>query len=82
MMFANFSRVILLKDFPETNLQAGDMGTVVECHEATPDYPEGFEVEFFAGNGDSIAVLSVEASDLRSVTRQDIMHVRHTSVAL
>lgn len=82
MRFPSFSRVILVKDLPESKLLAGDMGTVVEHHEATPDYPEGYEVEFFAGNGESIGVSSVKATDLRSVTRQDILHVRQTSVAL
>ena len=81
MRFSAFSRVILLKDIPDEILVAGDMGTIVEHHPATKDYSEGYEMEFFAGNGDTIAVVSVPALDLREVTSFDVLHVRHTSVS-
>jgi hypothetical protein len=57
------------------------MGTVVEFHPPTEHYPEGYEVEFFAGNGETIAVVSVPATTLRSATRQDVLHVRQLSAA-
>ena len=75
MNFPLFSRVILLHDLPDENLVAGDMGTIVEYHPATEHHPEGFEVEFFAGNGETFAVASVGASSLRAATRKDILHV-------
>ncbi len=71
-----FSRVILTKDLPKENLLAGDMGTIVEHHPATNQYAEGYEVEFFAGNGETIAVVSIPASALRRATRRDVLHVR------
>ena len=76
MNFELFSRVILTEDFPDENLVAGDMGVVVEHHPTTPDYPEGYEVEFFAGNGETVSVVSVPATALRSATRKDILHAR------
>ena len=76
MTFPSYSRVILLQDIAEENLIAGDVGTIVEFHPATENYHEGYEVEFFAGNGETIAVVSVPATALRSATRQDILHVR------
>jgi hypothetical protein len=76
MNFPLFSGVILTEDFPGENLVAGDMGVVVEQHPATEDYPEGYEVEFFAGNGETVAVVSVPATALRSATRKDILHAR------
>ena len=76
MNFSLFSRVILTEDFPDENLVAGDMGVVVEQHPATPDYPEGYEVEFFAGNGETVSVVSVPATALRATTRKDILHAR------
>ncbi|MEK7728069.1 MAG: DUF4926 domain-containing protein [candidate division KSB1 bacterium] len=76
MNFPLFSRVILTEDFPEENLVAGDIGIAVEHHPATPDYPEGYEVEFFAGNGETVTVVSVPAAALRSATRKDILHAR------
>lgn len=76
MSFPFFSRVILLQDLPDENLFAGDLGTIVEHHPATDQYPEGYEVEFFAGNGETIAVASVPAATLRPATRRDMLHVR------
>ncbi|MEE4600993.1 MAG: DUF4926 domain-containing protein [Desulfobacteraceae bacterium] len=81
MTYPSFSRVILLKDIAEENVIAGDMGTVVEFHPATEEYPEGYEVEFFAGNGDTIAVVSVPTTALRAATRQDVLHVRQLNAA-
>lgn len=71
-----FPRVILTKDFPEENLVAGDMGIAVEHHPATSNHPERYEVEFFAGNGETIAVVSVPVTALRSATGKDILHAR------
>jgi hypothetical protein len=65
MRFPLYSRVVLTQDLPEENLVAGDVGTTVEHHPASADYPEGYEVEFFAGNGDTLAVVSIPASLLR-----------------
>lgn len=66
MRYPLFTRVVLTQDLPEENLLAGDMGTTVEHHPATDDHPEGYEVEFFAGNGDTLAVVSIPASLLRA----------------
>ncbi|MDH5587729.1 MAG: DUF4926 domain-containing protein [Nitrospirota bacterium] len=71
-----FSRVILTQDLPDVDLVTGDMGTIVEHHPATHDYPEGYEVECFAGNGETIAVVSVPATNLRQATNHDVLHVR------
>ena len=71
-----FSRVILTQDIRHHNLVAGDMGTIVEHHPATSEYPEGYEVECFAGNGETISVVSVPATVLCPATSKDVMHVR------
>jgi hypothetical protein len=71
-----FSRVILTQDIRTHHLVAGDMGTIVEHHPATNEYPEGYEVECFAGNGETIAVVSVPTTALRQATSKDVMHVR------
>jgi hypothetical protein len=57
------------------------MGTIVEHHPATKEYPEGYEVEFFAGNGETVAVVSVPATALRAATGQEVLHVRQLVVA-
>ncbi len=76
MTFPLFSRVILIQNIPEENLLAGDMGTIVEHHPAASAYPEGYEVEFFAGNGETLTVVSLPATVLRPATRKDVIHVR------
>ncbi|OGC06090.1 hypothetical protein A2V82_01700 [candidate division KSB1 bacterium RBG_16_48_16] len=76
MSFPLFSRVILEQNLPDEGLVAGDLGTVVEFHPASEAYPEGYEVEFFAGNGETLAVVSVPATALRAATRQEILHAR------
>ena len=74
-----FSRVILTQDIQDQELVAGDMGTIVEHHPATAEQTEGYEVECFAGNGETIAVVSVPVNGLRPVTSQDELHVRQLS---
>lgn len=74
-----FSRVILTQNIQDQELVAGDMGTIVEHHPATGEHPEGYEVECFAGNGETIAVVSVPANGLRPATSQDVLHVRQLS---
>lgn len=81
MTFPLFSRVILLEDMQGPNLVVGDLGTIVEHHPATNEYPEGYEVEFFAGNGETLAVVSVPATALRHVTRNDLPYVRQVAAA-
>ena len=71
-----FSRVILTQSIPEHEVVTGDIVTIVEHHPSTSEYPEGYELECFAGNGETIAVISVAALGLRQTTSQDVMHVR------
>ena len=81
MSFPLFSRVILVEDLQDEDFVVGDMGTIVEQHPETDNYPEGYEVEFFAGNGDTLAIVSVPATYLREATRKDVMHVRQLAAA-
>ena len=81
MTFPLFSRVILTRDLLDEGLITGDVGTVVEHHPETERYPEGYEVEFFAGNGQTLAVVSVPVSALRAATGKEVLHVRELVVA-
>jgi hypothetical protein len=76
MKFKLLSRVILKQDMPEENLFAGDVGIIVEHHPATSFYPEGYEVEFFTADGDTLTVVSVPETKLRTATGNDVFHVR------
>jgi len=69
--------VVLTKNLPEENLEAGDVGTVVHIHKDGAAY----EVEFVTLAGHTVAVATVEASDVRPVGKRDLSHVRELQPA-
>jgi hypothetical protein len=69
--------VVLTKNLPAENLEAGDVGTVVHIHKDGAAY----EVEFVTLAGDTVAVATVEASDVRPVGKRDISHARELQPA-
>jgi hypothetical protein len=71
-VIGEFERVALTRDLPEEGLVAGDAGTVVHVYEGG----KGYEVEFFALNGRTIAVATVIADDVRPVGDEDVTHAR------
>ena len=66
------SRVVLTSDIPTDALKVGDVGTIVHIYEGGVAY----EVEFFTLNGDTVAVATVEAGQLRPVSSTDVTHAR------
>ena len=77
-MIKELERVVLSADLPEEGLKAGDVGTVVMVHGGG----EGFEVEFVALDGETIAVTTVDAGQVRSVQKHEIAHSRHLELPL
>ena len=71
-MIKEFDRVILLENIAEHNLKSGDIGTVVMIHENS----EGYEVEFIALDGETIAVVTLEANQVRAIKQGEIAHAR------
>jgi hypothetical protein len=69
--------VVLTKNLPEEHLEAGDVGTVVHIHKDGAAY----EVEFVTLAGRTVAVATVQESDLRPVGKRDISHVRELQAA-
>ena len=65
-----FQDVILDVDVPESGLDAGDIGTVVERH-VVAGKEDGYSVEFFDMTGKTVAVIVVPASRLRIPTHHD-----------
>jgi hypothetical protein len=63
---------VLTRDLPEHELIEGDIGTVV--HRSADG--SVFEVEFVTGDGRTVVVLSLGASDLRAVGQGEILHAR------
>lgn len=81
-MIEELSQVVLLKDVPEHGLWAGDVGTVVDVHYGHGGATgEGYSVEFLTMSGDTIAVLELEAAQIRPIRSTDIAHVRELASA-
>lgn len=75
-MIAEHDRAILLVDLPDQQLRAGDVGVVVHA------YADGaaYEIEFFTLDGQTIDVVTVEADQIRPVSRRDVLHARELQV--
>jgi hypothetical protein len=71
-MIAELDRVILTEDLLAYGLKAGDIGTVVLVHRGG----EGYEVEFTALDGETLAVTSVFAAQVRPAVPHEIPHAR------
>lgn len=71
-MIEELDRVVLTHSLDDLGLEAGDVGTVVPVH----DNGRGFEVEFVTLDGETYAVATVMADDVRPIRRNEIAHAR------
>jgi hypothetical protein len=71
MAFALLETVVLNRDLPAHGLRAGDLGAVVEVYA-----DDGVEVEFVRASGQTKALVTLKAADLRTVAASDILSVR------
>ena len=69
--------VILTCDLPERGLSAGDIGKAVLVHCSAA----GCEVEFTSLDGDTIAVVTLIATQVRPAQTGEIAHVRALTAA-
>ena len=76
MTFTLFQRVVLTRDLPDEGLRVGDVGVIVEHYPVQEDVPEGYELEFFAATGQTLAVVSVPATAIREASGQEVLSVR------
>jgi hypothetical protein len=63
--------VVLEKDIPSLGLQRGDISAVVELYE-----PDGVEIEFVKGSGETQALVTLNRKDDRPVADSEILAVR------
>lgn len=71
-MIDELEHVVLNCDLPEHKLARGDIGTAVLVH----NQGEGYEVEFMTLDGETVAVVTLDASQVRPVGHGEIAHVR------
>lgn len=63
--------VVLNRDLPQHGLQTGDVGAVVEVYE-----PDGLEVEFVTGSGETQALVTLREADVRAIDANELISVR------
>jgi len=71
-MIKELDTVVLDVDLPEYHLEKGDIGTVVLIHQNN----KGYEVEFITLEGETLVVISLFPSQIRTVQKREIPHVR------
>ena len=76
-MSQEHERVVLTTAIPAEGLEAGDVGTVAHV------YRDGlaYEVEFTTLEGKTAAVVTVESSQVRPVSKREITHARELVAA-
>lgn len=76
-MVRELDTVVLAKELKEYHLKRGDVGAVVHVY-ADEKF---FEVEFVTGEGETVAVATLSANDIRPMRQADILHVRAYATA-
>jgi hypothetical protein len=71
-MIKELDLVALTRPLPENKLEAGDVGTVVMVHGGG----DGYTVEFMTLIGDTLDVVTLQASDVRPIQEREIAHAR------
>lgn len=74
-MISEHSLVVLDTDPPHESLTRGDVGTVVHVYKGG----KGYEVEFVDGGGQTVALVTVGADDVRPIKAGELLHTRKTA---
>jgi len=76
-MYKLLDTVVLKRNVPEAGLRVGDLGAIVEVHDA-----DHFEVEFVAASGRTQALVTLGSDDIRHVNDGDLIAVRSLERAI
>jgi len=71
-MVQELDTVALTHDISEYGLEQGDVGAVVHCYKDGLSY----EVEFVTADGKTIALLTLNQADIRSMSGREVLHTR------
>jgi hypothetical protein len=74
-MIAEHSLVVLDCNPPHEKLDRGDVGTIVHVYKGG----RGYEVEFVDGGGQTVALVTVGADDVRPIEAGELLHARRTA---
>ncbi len=73
-MYKEHDVVVLRRDLPDHGLMEGDVGAIVGVYRSG-----GYEVEFTAPAGETVAVVTLSEGDIRPRGRREILHVREVA---
>ena len=76
MVLKELDRVVLTVPLPGEGLERGDVGTIVLVYRDG----EAFEVEFTTLDGETAAVATVGAGQIRPVGPREIVHARQLAM--
>ncbi len=71
-MINEHSMVVLNRDMSADGLHTGDVGAVVHVH----GQGKAYEVEFVDGDGSTIALVTLDAQDVRPIAAGELLHTR------
>lgn len=71
-MIKEHERVVLTTAVPSERLEPGDVGAVVHVYADR----QAYEVEFVSLDGHTVAVVTLEAGQVRPVSTREITHAR------
>jgi len=77
-----YQRVALKRDLPEHNLRQGDVATLLDYVPHPERGEQGCVVEVFNALGESIAVLTVRASEIEELRADELFAVRPLAQAV
>jgi hypothetical protein len=76
MNFELYQDIALIKDFPEYQLNQGDIATLIDF----VPHPDGGEIgctlEIFNAVGDSIKIVTIPISAIKPLTSNDVLSIR------
>lgn len=75
-MINEYDNIVLTEDLADSGLTKDDVGVVVHIHKGG----EAYEVEFLAMDGSTVAVLTLEDSQVQIADSRMIPHVREIAV--
>ncbi len=71
-MYKELDTIVLTHDIDEFELKQGDVGTIVHCYKDN----KAFEIEFITADGRTVALLTLEPEEIRSLKNREVLHVR------
>ena len=81
MNFELYQRVTLSRDLSEYQLKAGDVATLIDFVPHPSGGEDGCVLEVFSASGESIAVVSVPLSNIKTLKNDEILTVRSLAEA-